>query len=938
MRKHFRHTLLLKITTLLLYSTILLSAVSATKLNIGPLDLSMHLPQTYFVVYDKTAMHNTSNPTGANFTNYVDMEGNGVSSCVQNFLEHIEFSGVNFKLRYSLEKLLDCVSITVSHQDDLERLNNMTIVKKIWPVSILEQPKVSLNAINDSKGSPSNLPIDELTGVAQVRAGTKYSGKNIKVGIIDTGIDYTHPAFGNCFKTKGCKIQFGYDFVGDAFNGSNTPHGDNDPLDQCNGHGTHVAGILAAEDKANNFTGVAPGVTLGIYRIFGCNGTTTNDLLVKAMERASDDGMDIINFSVGVLGAGGWAESPEAVATENTIAKGIIVVAVTGNNGNDQAIFKAASPGVALNAISVASVDNTKIQLYYLLISSSPEKKIGYWTPNNTRFNISGNSEIVATSNNTKVIDDACNAQPANLTGKIALIRRGGCTFIQKSINAQAAGAIGILFYDNVISTIFPPIINSSVTIPVALTYPMSGEFIFNQIQNKNVTITFPNDTFVFSNPTGGKISSFSSLGPSNEMDIKPEIAAPGGAINSTYPVKLGSYRVTSGTSMAAPYVAGCVAVIFEAKGKMSAVETKKLFMNTAHPVEIPSSSNKNVPHTSIVQQGAGLINLLDALSSTISISPYKLSLNDTENYKALNTLTIKNSGKKNVKFTVSHVGAQAVNGYNFTESFAPQEQPVFQDSFAEVNISESSIELGPGQSKSIKVVIKPPSDLDNGSYFLFSGFILFSDITSNKSYSVPYMGMKGILKTLPILDTASGTPFIQTAHLDVYRARNENVTFTLQSNDTPTLIVLLAEGTRILAVDVVPANTTVQSKVGKPNVSSLVPAEKSKRSPGRLYRRIPGVDKTPNIETEQPEITPSDIQVNRDLVPDSLGKIAIDGVQYYVSRTLCNEPILIPWEGKIDTVDGRRNVELPNGSYRLVVSVLKLFGEEKRKSDWEIW
>ncbi|CAG8633317.1 8161_t:CDS:2, partial [Ambispora leptoticha] len=805
---------------------------------------------------------------------------------------------IDFKLRSSFE-LLDIVSITVNGQHDLDKLNSLDIVRNIRPVSIVERPKAADNQITNPISAGNQIdttnPIsaDELTGVAEVRAQTNYTGKNIKVGIIDTGIDYTHPAFGNCYKTKGCKIQFGYDFVGDAFNGTNTPQSDDDPLDQYNGHGTHVAGIIAADDKIKNFTGVAPGVTLGIYRIFGCNGTTNIDLTIKAMERAYNDGMVIINLS---LEEYGWSESLVSVAAEKLISKRLVVIIASGNDG--QGIFQTSSPGVT-------SVDNSKVQSYYLTISSSPDKKFTYTT---TQFNISGNPEIVATSDNTKVTDDACEDLPAkSLIGKIALIRRGTCTFAQKVANAQAADAIGVIIYDNEIPTIITRFIDApELKIPFALIKAEDGELIFDHIyKSKNVAVTFYNETLPFTNPT----------------NIKPEIAAPGGAIFSTYPIKLGSYKISSGTSFAAPYITGCVAILFEAKGKLSADETKKLLMNTAHSIEVLATSNQTATQTSITGQGAGLVNLLDALSSTISISPPKLPLNDTANYKALNTLNVKNSGKDIVKLTVTHVGAQAVSGYNFTESFVPRGIPVYQDSFAEANISESSIVLGPGQSKNIKITIKPPADLDNDSYFIFSGFII-SDKAGNKSYSVPYMGMKGIYKTLPILDTAVGAPLILTEDAEIYQNNSQIVTFTLQ--------------------DVVPADTKVQSNVGELN-NRISSAEKSKRSLGRLYRRIPQEDQVTNEQTDmgQTNLTQSDIQINSNLVPDSLGKIATEGVSYYASRNQDAGPLsnyTFIWEGKVDTVDGKRDIDVPNGSHRLVVSVLELYGDERNKKDWEIW
>jgi len=102
-----------------------------------------------------------------------------------------------------------------------------------------------------------------------------FTGKGVRVGIIDTGIDYNHPDLGGGFG-PGLRVAFGFDFVGDAYDGSNTPIPDPFP-DDCDGHGTHVAGIVGANGAV---TGVAPGVTFGAYRVFGCEGQAESDVII----------------------------------------------------------------------------------------------------------------------------------------------------------------------------------------------------------------------------------------------------------------------------------------------------------------------------------------------------------------------------------------------------------------------------------------------------------------------------------------------------------------------------------------------------------------------------------------------------------------------------------------------------------------------------------
>src|SRR4051794_23414539 len=110
-----------------------------------------------------------------------------------------------------------------------------------------------------------------MSGVDKAHAAG-FTGAGVTIAILDTGIDYTHPSLGGGFG-PGFKVVRGFDLVGDAYNGTNTPVPDGDPLDQCNGHGTHIAGIIGA-NPGNEFgmSGVAFGAQLAMYRVFGCAG------------------------------------------------------------------------------------------------------------------------------------------------------------------------------------------------------------------------------------------------------------------------------------------------------------------------------------------------------------------------------------------------------------------------------------------------------------------------------------------------------------------------------------------------------------------------------------------------------------------------------------------------------------------------------------------
>jgi subtilisin family serine protease len=229
---------------------------------------------------------------------------------------------------------------------------------------------------------------------------------------------------------------------------------DPDPLDNCEGHGTHVAGIIAAQANSFGFTGAAPGVTLGSYRVFGCGGSAGNDVLIAAYNQAYEDGSDIITASIG--GASGWSEDPWAVAVQRIVEAGVPCTVSAGNDGAE-GIFYASTAANGKKVTAIASVDNT--QSPKVLLNAT-------YTTGNTSFTDSfgwtqgtpadwGNISLPLWSVNYNTTDPAngCDPYPADtpdLSGYIVLIRRGSCTFVQKATNAAAHGAKFIMFYNNV--------------------------------------------------------------------------------------------------------------------------------------------------------------------------------------------------------------------------------------------------------------------------------------------------------------------------------------------------------------------------------------------------------------------------------------------------------------------------------------------------------
>ena len=151
----------------------------------------------------------------------------------------------------------------------------------------------------------------------------------------------------------------GFDLVGDAFNADDAgaDHHARSVPGRLRGHGTHVAGIIGAN---GGIKGVAPGVTFHAYRVFGCEGPTTSDIMLDAMERRVDDGADVVNMSIGA--AFQWPQYPTAQAANRLVRRGVVVVASTGNEGA-LGLYAASAPGVGKDVIGVASFDNTHANL-----------------------------------------------------------------------------------------------------------------------------------------------------------------------------------------------------------------------------------------------------------------------------------------------------------------------------------------------------------------------------------------------------------------------------------------------------------------------------------------------------------------------------------------------------------------------------------------------
>ncbi|KAF9336901.1 hypothetical protein BG006_007009 [Podila minutissima] len=709
----------------------------------------------------------------------------------EQFLQLVE-NHPGITLRHEFWGSLNAVTVDVKDDSVLkEILDKVQGIRQVEPVVIHERPDVAERLqILGAKGTPDKMSVHDVTGVKEVHESMKLYGKGIKIGIIDSGVDYTHPALGGCFG-PGCKVAYGTDLVGDD---GRTP--DNDPKSECDGHGTHVAGIIAAKDIS--FVGVAPEATLGAYRVFGCSGGTSNDLIMKALLKAAEDGMQVINLSLG--GPGGWRQDREAYLADQLVKNGTIIVAAMGNEGQ-MGLFEASSPGVAGGVITVASTENEFRSNLYFTVKMDGKAKAVHRRKNeedDEEDNEEEEEEDVHKQHDEEhgpsdseddrpilftgafdmdlesttlvqispgisgtVKEDACGPITQDLKGKVALIRRGDCTFKIKTANAALAGAVGVIFMDNVPSAGFAAD-TEGATIKVRTITLADGEFLLRTIQKEKkekdgIKLLAGNGPKKMFNPDGGTLSLFSSMGPDSELNSKPDVTAPGGQIWSTFPIKLGSYASLSGTSMATPYIVGCVALYLEARphSDSSAEAIKTAFQNVGQPRNDLKSEFKGF--ASVTQQGAGLISMMDVLSNQATVTPARVSLNDTLHINAKQTFTITNRGTDIVQYTVEVVPAAGLLPFDVLKMV--DKKPKKVPAPASVKISQSKVIVGPGATATVDMTFRGPAT-DPALYVIYSGFVRFTpDKVSRQTpvMHVPYMGMQGDFKSVHILDPAFG-------------------------------------------------------------------------------------------------------------------------------------------------------------------------------------
>lgn len=623
---------------------------------------------------------------------------------------------------------------------------------------------------------------------------TEYDGEGILIGVIDTGFQKEHEFFAEAPENprlskaeldkiiKNNALNSGVVSADSVYVNEKIPYAYNyytksyETYMSGIAHGIHVSGIAAGKNgrlpNDESFSGVAPEAQL---LFFGCgnnSGGISDDNVLAAINDAALLGVDVINMSFGVDYADVSNKSLYENIINNAYQAGIAVMSASGNayRGFSEKTPKvenidystAGAPACYANTTAVASVDSPQAFRNVLKFRDSGNSDV-------TLFIAHENSlitDIFTDSGYIEYVD--CNLgneedfSGKDLTGKIALVKRGELDFTQKALNAEKANAAGIIIYNY---EDFYFACADELCIPAATATLSQGEKLSGLADKRLSFVSVAVEQVPMQN--GGKPSAFSSWGVDSSLQLKPEISAPGGNIYSS--VYDNKYGLMSGTSMATPYMTGVMALMLEYYktnpfldqfNNLSGSEKIKLLENIAMTsAEIARNDSSNVPY-SPRKQGSGVVSMPDILKSKVIIKgdadKAKLSLGDDISDTLDLDLTMTNISDEAVTF--DEISVEVVTDGYFTENDINYVGDTVSLDVVEDNLPES-ITVQPGDTYVFSATVRLDREqlLENSKIFkngfFIDGFIIFDTSNDTTRASVPFTGFYGDWGKAPVFD-----------------------------------------------------------------------------------------------------------------------------------------------------------------------------------------
>jgi lactocepin len=701
-----------------------------------------------------------------------------------NVKDKIRSKGVKMSHKLSFSTAFNGFSGEVQFKD-IEKIEAVAGVKNVYLANEYNRPEVEPNMTTSHSFIQSN----------QTWADAKLKGEGMVVAVIDSGVDPSHKDF---VITDSAKVELTKDEVNtlvteEGIKGKyftdKVPFGynyydQNDTIldlgPEASMHGMHVAGTVAANgDEANGgIKGVAPEAQVLGMKVFSNDPnypSTWSDVYLAAIDDSVKLGADVLNMSLGSTASFYDERSAEDLAITRATENGIVASVSAGNSGhiadgwdnpyyNNPDIGVVGAPGLNTDTIQVAASGNVAYLYEHNFEVNGVDIGTGYGIDDWTK--LTEPLELVSLGGKLGNIEDYAGL---DVTGKVVVMPRGDLTFFDKTQNAAKMGAAGVIVYNSDSPVFYKN--QGGWDIPFMKISKEQGLALEAAIEAGNTTLTVdqaaksPDDEM-------GKMTGFTSWGTTPSLELKPEITAPGGKIYST--LQDDQYGVMSGTSMAAPHVAGGSALVQqylqedERFADLSAEErtdlAKVLLMNTSDIIK-----DKYDQPFSPRRQGAGMMQTYSAVDTPVYVvnkdtNEAKVELKDFTETSFEMTFTATNISEEDYTYNVDT--SVLTDTFQQYEGYEDYNALIAGNLEGAVVDAPETIEVKAGESVDFTVHVDfsnaklPGIDKDGNetTYDLkedvfVEGFVTLTNDEHEANLTVPYVGFYGEWDRPEILD-----------------------------------------------------------------------------------------------------------------------------------------------------------------------------------------